>query len=94
MRLKPKEIIKKLKLNSGKIRKTARELGISPGTVINWRTRARSIFYGKLQLKVNGLERKSTAPKTRRTNFSASEQVPSHPCGKPRAIAQKKSFMT
>jgi transposase InsO family protein len=74
MRLKPKEIIRRLKLNGGKIRKTAKELGISPGTVINWRTRARSIFYGKLQLKVNGLERKSTAPKTHLVKFTTAQQ--------------------
>jgi transposase InsO family protein len=73
MRLKPKEIIRRLKLNGGKVRQTARELGISPGTVINWKNRARSI-YGRLKLSAIGLERKSTAPKSRRTNFTTTEQ--------------------
>jgi transposase InsO family protein len=73
MRLKPKEIIKRLKANGGKIRQTARELGISPGTVINWRTRATSTF-SRLTLRTNGLERKSTTPTSRRTVFSAAEQ--------------------
>ena len=73
MRLKPKEIIGKLKLNGGKIRQTARDLGISPGTVINWQKRARSI-YGRLKLSAIGLERKSTAAKSARTNFSSEEQ--------------------
>ncbi len=73
MRLKPKEIIKRLKLNGGRVRKTARELGISPGTVINWRIKATSTL-SRLILRTNNLERKSTAPKTRRTNFSAQQQ--------------------
>jgi len=73
MRLKPKEIIQRLKLNGGKVRQTARDLGISPGTVINWRTRATSTL-SRLTLRVNGLERKSTAPKNAKTEFSAAEQ--------------------
>src|ERR1700722_14385363 len=73
MRLKPKEIIRRLKLNGGKVRQTARELGISPGTVINWRQRARSI-YSKFKLSTMHLERKSTAPHNARTEFSASDQ--------------------
>ncbi len=73
MRLKPKEIIRRLKLNGGKVRQTARELGISPGTVINWRTRATSTL-SRLTLRVNGLERKSTAPKTSRVHFTTAEQ--------------------
>ena len=73
MRLKPKEIIKLLNLNGGKVRQTARELGISPGTVINWRKRARSI-YSSLRLNPENLSRKSTAPKTSHINFTASEQ--------------------
>jgi len=72
MRLKPKEIITRLKLNGGKIRKTARELGISPGTVINWRRRARTGY--QLRLTTRGLERKSTAPKPSRAHFSAAQQ--------------------
>lgn len=73
MRLKPKEIIRKLKLNGGKVRQTARELGISPGTVINWRTRATSTL-SRLTIRENGLERKSTAPKSSLTRFSAAQQ--------------------
>lgn len=73
MRLKPKEIIRRLKLNGGKVRQTARELGISPGTVINWRTRATSTL-SRLSLRVNGLERRSTVPKGLKTEFSAEEQ--------------------
>jgi transposase InsO family protein len=73
MRLKPKEIIRKLKLNGGQVRKTARELGVSPGTVINWRKRAKSI-YSYLKLSTLNLARKSTAPKSTRTHFSTSEQ--------------------
>jgi transposase InsO family protein len=73
MRLNPKEIIRRLKLNSGKIRQTARELGISPGTVINWRTRATSTL-SRLTIRENGLERKSTAPITSRTHFTAADQ--------------------
>lgn len=73
MRLKPKDIIRKLKANGGKIRKTARDLGISPGTVLNWQKRARSI-YNKFILKENGLERRSTAPVTNVIHFTAQEQ--------------------
>lgn len=74
MRLNPKEIIKKFKKNHGKVRKTARELGISPGTVINWRKRAMSI-YGRLRLKIVGLVRKSTRPhQVRSTSLPAPVQ--------------------
>lgn len=73
MRLKPKQIIEKLKLNGGKVRQTARELGISPGTVINWRKRAKSVS-AYLNLSSRNLERKSTAPKSQRTDFSTEQQ--------------------
>ncbi len=74
MRLNPKEIVERLKLNDGRIRQTARELGISPGTVINWRTRATSTL-SRLTLRTNGLERKPTAPKTTRiTTLPAAQQ--------------------
>lgn len=53
MRIKPKEIIKKLIENHGLVRKTARDLGISPATVINWRIRATNI-YNRLKLRING----------------------------------------
>jgi len=65
MRVEPSEIIKKLKANNGMIRKTARELGISPGTVINWQKRAISGSQGLRYLATN-VKRKSTRPKTRR----------------------------
>ena len=74
MRIDPKEIIKCLKKNRLKVRATARELGISPGTVINWRTKARSV-QSRLSLRVSNLERKSTRPKSvRATSLSAKEQ--------------------
>jgi len=62
MRLDPKKIIEALKRNGGKVRATARELRISPGTVIFWRTRARSLS-NLTYLRTKGLKRKSTAPK-------------------------------
>lgn len=74
MRLNPKEIITKYKQNHGRVRKTARDLGISPGTVINWRERAKSL-YVRGYLRVTGLARKSTRPKTvRQTMLPAQEQ--------------------
>lgn len=48
MRLDPNEIVKKLNENRGKVRQTARELGISPQTVTNWKKRASS-GYGYLR---------------------------------------------
>lgn len=63
MRHTPAEIIRRLKESGGKVRKTARALGISPGTVIFWRTRARSL-YGNLSTRK--LFRKSTAPRKKR----------------------------
>jgi transposase InsO family protein len=74
MRLIPKEIIQKLKQNNLKIRATARDLGVSPGTVINWKKRATSTL-SRLTLRINGLNRKSTRPKTiRATTLTAQEQ--------------------
>ena len=40
MRVNPALIIKTLQKNNGAVRATARELGISSGTIINWRRRA------------------------------------------------------
>ncbi len=75
MRLDPKRIIEMLKNNGGLVRKTARVLGISPGTVIFWRTRARSL-YNLRYLHTRGLSRKSTAPKKHReTILSPDERV-------------------
>jgi putative transposase len=65
MRREPKVIIKTLKKNGGAVRKTARELGVSPGTVIFWRTRSRSL-YGNLSTEK--LFRKSTIPKKKRVS--------------------------
>lgn len=74
MRLKPREIILTLKKNRGRIRATARILGISPGTVIFWKKRARSV-YSNLRLSSAKLQRKSTRPKTiRATTIIATHQ--------------------
>lgn len=77
MRVEPKQIIQTLRNNQGKIRLTARELGISPGTVINWRRRASSISQGWTStLSTRGLGRKSTKPKTSRiTTLSSNAQL-------------------
>lgn len=73
MRVKPKLIIQTLKKNGGAVRRTARELGISPGTVINWRNRSAQISWGLIRgrtenFRVNllreNLKRESTRPKT------------------------------
>lgn len=70
MRKEPKEIIMRLIENQGKIRLTARELGVSPTTVSNWQKKARSI-YSRFKLTYKGLERASSRPKTvRSTIFS------------------------
>lgn len=65
MRVEPSEIIKKLQMNDGMVRKTARELGISPGTVINWRRRAISGSQG-LRYLATSVKRNSTRPKSLR----------------------------
>ena len=75
MRKDPGEIIKTLVANDGQVRKTARELGVSPATVINWRRRAATGSQGTRYLATN-LQRRSTAPKTKRqTTLSAAEQT-------------------
>jgi transposase InsO family protein len=74
MRIKPREIILTLKKNKGRIRETARNLGISPGTVIFWKKRARSI-YSNLQLSSHNLKRKNTRPKNvRETSINSLHQ--------------------
>lgn len=55
MRLEPGEIVRKLIKNGGKIRKTARELNISPGTVSFWQKRARSVN-SRFKLNPEGLK--------------------------------------
>ena len=75
MRVEPNKIIKTLKANNGAIRKTARDLGISPGTVINWKTKANRTGNSmrntspevKLKYLKENIFRKSTRPKTTKT---------------------------
>lgn len=74
MRIDPKLIIEKLIENGYKVRKTARDLNISPGTVVNWHKKAKSEF-SRFRLKRNGLKRRSTKPRnTRSTIISAEDQ--------------------
>ena len=82
MRVEPSIIIKTLKANNGAIRKTARDLGISPGTVINWRTIANrtsnSMRNTSQEVKLKYLKekifRKSTRPKTIKTGNTITRQ--------------------
>lgn len=79
MRVDPKDIIFKLRENNDCVRQTARDLGISPGTVINWRRRAAtgSLRHGH-RYSTRGLVRHSTAPRTltrRGTTLSADQQA-------------------
>lgn len=75
MRLDPKLIVETLKKNGGKVRKTARELRLSPSTVSFWKKRARS-FRNLKYLRTTGLARKPTAPKTARKGvLSPNEKV-------------------
>lgn len=72
-RVDPNEIMATYRRNGGKVRATARELGISPSTVTFWRKRA-GLGYRE-QYRVSGLERKSTRPKTvRSTSLSIAMQ--------------------
>lgn len=74
MRKEPKEIIMRLIENQGRIRETARDLGISPGTVLNWQRKAKSI-YSDFKLTYKGLKRRSTKSKSvRKTIFNATTQ--------------------
>lgn len=74
MRLDPSLIIKTLQNNNGMVRLTARELQISPGTVINWRRRSHSPSQGGRYVETS-LARHSTKPKTSRiTSLSARQQ--------------------
>jgi transposase-like protein len=79
MRVDPRVIILTLKHHDGRVRQTARELGISPSTVTNWKRRANNGLVGSSlrNFSTRGLERRSTAPKTlahRGTTLSADEQ--------------------
>jgi transposase InsO family protein len=71
MRIDPKKIVKRLKENNGLVRKTARDLQISPGTVIYWRNKARSGLRG--YLKYQNLKRLSTCPKNKRKTIIKAE---------------------
>lgn len=71
MRREPKEIILVLKKNGGAVRKTARELGISPGMVMFWKKRARG---ARGVLSSRKLFRKSTAPKKKPASVLTHEE--------------------
>lgn len=75
MRVEPRIIIQTLKKNNGAIRKTARELNISPGTVINWRRKAhngRYSIHSPSGIKVlrENVTRKSTRPHNVRSSIT------------------------
>lgn len=77
MRVDPKQIVKVLQKNNGKVRATARELGISPATVSMWRRRSASVSKGYVKsYSTRGVKRRSTAPlNTKRgTKLSATVQ--------------------
>ncbi|MEJ0053554.1 MAG: integrase core domain-containing protein [bacterium] len=74
MRKEPREIIRKLKKSGGKVRETARTLGISPGTVVFWKKRARSIR-SRFALSTRQLVRKSTRPKRLRRRTLSGERA-------------------
>lgn len=74
MRVEPGLIIKTLQTNNGRVRATARVLGISPGTVSNWRRRAKTGSRGGRYLST-AVKRRTTGPKTKRlTSLSAEVQ--------------------
>lgn len=67
MRVEPSEIVRVFIKNNEKVRETARELGISPSTVIFWRRRARTErFYDVTRKYRKQVTRQSTAPHTLR----------------------------
>lgn len=75
MRVDPKQIVVSLRANNGKVRETARQLGVSPSTVSMWKKRARS-GYGDIRRLTTNLARRSTRPKTvRSTTLDADEQL-------------------
>lgn len=72
MRREPKDIINALNKNGGQVRRTAREIGVSPSTVLFWMKRARSIHALK-SFSSKRLFRKSTAPKKKREGIIKSQ---------------------
>ena len=80
MRVDPSLIIKTFKNNNGATRKTAGDLGISPGTVSYWVKRAVPVYasgytsQNKLKYLKTSLKRQSTRPKTIRTGNMISNQ--------------------
>lgn len=79
MRVEPRVIIETFIKNNEQVRTTARELGISPSTVIFWRKRARTErLYDVTRKYRKSVVRKSTAPHTVQartgTSLSAREQ--------------------
>jgi transposase InsO family protein len=76
MRVDPKQIILALKENDDRIRQTARQLGISPSTVLNWKRRAGTgSLARRLRYSTRGLTRRSTRPRSvRETSLTAAEQ--------------------
>ena len=77
MRVKPKDIIFTLRKNDDAIRATARELGISPSTVLYWKRRAATgLLAHARRYSTKGLDRHSTRPKTvRTTSLTADQQL-------------------
>lgn len=63
MRQDPKKILRFLKKNDGRVRQTARELGISPGTVILWRERGKVQWHDRLPTTPRYLQKKALAPR-------------------------------
>ncbi len=55
MRLDPKKVVKALKRNGGKVRKTARELGVSSGTVL-LRTDEEEFFFFQMKPPVDEID--------------------------------------
>lgn|SRR5512141_1165488 len=75
MRVDPKQIVRVLQANNGAIRKSARELGISPSTVRFWKKRARS-GNGRMGELSSRVARRSTKPQTKRsTSLTGEEQL-------------------
>jgi transposase InsO family protein len=75
MRVDPKQIVKVLQQNNGKVRATARELGVSPATVSTWKRRATSVSQYTPTFSTRGLGRRSTAPHgSRRGTMLTGEQ--------------------